>query len=204
MNMKYTVSSIVLTVAMLSGCATRTKPAVGTSLPITSPPATFFEGFPERDRDTARQFYKKHLALQGLSVAASAVKNEAALQRTYYIVSHMLAGRPDVLHAMATNGTRLIIIGKDQFYTDMPEYRRSPNPDYLNERVRGTGGFRVTSFGEENLLNLLVDRYDDESISVHEFCHTIDSAEESIDPGWRGRLRKTFRDARAKGLWKNA
>jgi hypothetical protein len=116
----------------------------------------------------------------------------------------MLAGRPDILHAMATNGTRLIIIGKDQFYTDMPEYRHSENPDYLNERVRGTGGFRVTSFGEENLLNLLIDCYDDESISVHEFCHTIDSALGSFDPGWRGRLRKTFRDAVAKGLWKNA
>ncbi len=54
----------------------------------------------------------------------------------------MLAGRPDVLHTMATNGTRLIIIGKDQLYTDMPEYRHSENPAYVNERVRGTGGFR--------------------------------------------------------------
>ena len=66
----------------------------------------------------------------------------------------MLAGRPDVLEAMAKTGTRLIIIGKDQVYTDMPEYRNHPNPAYLNERVRGTGGLGVTSFGEENLLNL--------------------------------------------------
>jgi hypothetical protein len=28
----------------------------------------------------------------------------------------------------------LIIIGKDQRYTDMPEYRNSSNPDYMNER----------------------------------------------------------------------
>ncbi len=77
---------------------------------------------------------------------------------------------------MVSSGTRLIIIGKDQLYTDMPEYRNSPNPDYLNERVRGTGGFDVTSFGEENLLSLPTDRYDTESIAVHEFCHTIDAA----------------------------
>ena len=58
----------------------------------------------------------------------------------------------------------------------MPEYRNHPNPTYQNERVRGTGGLGVTSFGEENLLNLPLDRYDDESIAVHEFCHTIDAA----------------------------
>ena len=198
MNINYKASCLVLASALLSGTAIRAQP------PITSPPESFFRGFPERDRDAARQFYKKHIELQGLSVAAAGEVSDAALERTYYIVSHMLAGRPDVLHAMATNGTRLIIIGKDQLYTDMPEYRRSPNPAYLNERVRGTGGFRVTSFGEENLLNLMLDRYDDESIGVHEFCHTIDSAIGSIDPTWRDRLRKTFRDAVDKGLWKNA
>src|SRR5262249_47495821 len=75
---------------------------------------------------------------------------------------------------------------------------------YQNERVRGTGGLDVTSFGEENLLNLAGDRYDDESIAVHEFCHTIDAALGRIDPGWRKRLGDTYRAAVGKGLWKNA
>jgi hypothetical protein len=96
----------------------------------------------------------------------------------------------------------LIIIGKDQLYTDMPEYRNARNPDYLNERVRGTGG-KPTSFGEENLLNLLIDRYDDESIGVHEFCHTIDGALRSIDPTWSKRKNETFQNAKSKRLWKN-
>jgi hypothetical protein len=125
-------------------------------------------------------------------VAASAEVADEALQRTYDIVTHLLAGRPDILEAMVKHSTRLIIIGKDQVYTDMPEYRNRPNRDYLNERVRGTGGFEVTSFGEENLLNLAGDRYDDESIAVHEFCHTIDAALSRIDPGWRKRLRDTY------------
>jgi hypothetical protein len=201
--MKHT--SVALAAAiLLSSCATRSNVVTEGAPPVTLPPASFFQRFPERDRQAARQFYKKHLDLKGVSVAASSEVSDAALRRTYYIVSHMLAGRPDILRAMAANGTRLIIIGRDQLYTDMPEYRREENPGYLNERVRGTGGFRVTSFGEENLLNLPLDRYDDESISVHEFCHTIDSALASFDPAWRGRLRKTFRDALAKGLWKNA
>jgi hypothetical protein len=128
---------------------------------------------------------------------------DEALLRTHDLVTHLLAGRPDVLQLMARSGTRLIVIGKDQVYTDMPEYRASRNPEYLNERVRGTGGLSVTSFGEENLLNLAQDRYDDESIAVHEFCHTIDAALGRLDSTWRSRVRQTYRTAIGNGLWKN-
>jgi hypothetical protein len=117
---------------------------------VTTPPDSFFEKLRERDRDTARKFYKKYIDLKGMPVVASAEVADAALQRTYDIVTHLLAGRPDILEAMTKHGTRLIIIGKGQVYTDMPEYRNRPNREYLNERVRGTGGFDVTSFGEEN------------------------------------------------------
>jgi hypothetical protein len=172
--------------------------------PVTTPPERFFETVRERDRNAASRFYTKYIDVKGLPVVAAAEVADEALQRTYSIVTHLLAGRPDVLEAMAKNGTRLIIIGKDQVYTDMPEYRNHPNPAYQNERVRGTGGFDVTSFGEENLLNLPLDRYDDESIGVHEFCHTIDAALSRIDPTWRKRLGQTYRDALGKGLWKNA
>lgn len=54
---------------------------------------------------------------------------------------------------MVENNTCLFIIGRDKVYTDMPEYRNSRNPDFQNERIRGTGG-NPTSFGEENLLSL--------------------------------------------------
>ena len=147
-------------------------------------------------------YYTKYIDVKGMPAVASSVVADAALRRTHYIVSHMLAGRPDVIAAMVKNGMYLIIIGKDQVYTDMPEYSHSPNPAYLNERVRGTGG-KPTSFGEENLLCLPVDRYDDESIGVHEFCHTIDSTLRSIDSTWNERRNTAYRHAVDKGLWKN-
>jgi hypothetical protein len=171
---------------------------------VMSPPEAFFNKVRESDRDVARRFYKKYLDVKGLPVVAHADVADEALQRTYYLVTHLLAGRPDILEAMVKNGTRLAIIGKDQVYTDIPEYRNSRNPDYLNERVRGTGGFDITSFGEENLLNLPLDRYDDESIGLHEFCHTIDAALSKIDDTWRKRLNQTYRAAIDKGLWKYA
>ncbi|HLK56814.1 MAG TPA: hypothetical protein VKU00_09630 [Chthonomonadaceae bacterium] len=168
---------------------------------VTAPPDAFFAKVRDRDRDVARRFYTKYIDVKGIPVVASAEVADAALQRTYDIVTHLLAGRPDVIAAMANQGMYLIIIGKDQAYTDMPEYRNAPNPAYLNERVRGTGG-NPSSFGEENLLCLPIDRYDDESIGVHEFCHTIDSAMRSLDPTWTDRRNLAFRHALSKGLWK--
>lgn len=170
--------------------------------PVTAPPESFFQIVSERDRDAARKFYGKYIDVNGMPVVAHGDVADLALQRTYEIVTHMLAGRLDIQSAMVSNGMYLIIIGKDQLYTDMPEYRNARNPEYLNERVRGTGG-KPTSFGEENLLNLLLDRYDDESIGVHEFCHTIDGALRSIDPTWSKRKNDTFQNAKDKGLWKN-
>ena len=173
--------------------------------PVIAPPKSFFAKFRPDDQAAARAFYKKYIDLKGISVAASDVVADEALQRTYYIVTHMLAGRPDVLQEMAKYGTHLIIIGKDQVYTDMPEYRNSRNPAYQNERVRGTGGLDVASFGEENLLNLPLDRYDDESIGVHEFCHAIDAALGRIDAEWRNRLRSTYQTSvKLKGLWRGS
>src|SRR4029077_11728582 len=195
--MRYMPCSLLLCLVVMS-------PLAAQAPKVTAPPEPFFTRFKANDREAARAFYKKHIDAKGLSIAAGADVADEALERTHHIVTHMLAGRPDILAAMQKHGTRLIIIGKDQVYTDMPEYRNHPNPTYQSERVRGTGGLGVTSFGEENLLNLAIDRYDDESIAVHEFCHTIDAALRKIDPTWRDRLGRTYRSAVGKGLWKNA
>ena len=64
---------------------------------ITAPPTSFFPLVDEVDRDLARQFYQKYVDVQGLPVVAAAEVADEALHRTYEIVSHMLAGRPDVL-----------------------------------------------------------------------------------------------------------
>jgi alpha-glucosidase len=169
---------------------------------VTVPPESFFEKVREPDRQTARQFYKKYIDIKGMPVVGAAEVADLALKRSYEIVTRMLAGRPDVLDAMVNRGMYLVIIGKDQVYTDLPENRNARNPDYLNERVRGTGGL-PTSFGEENLLSLPIDRYDDESIAVHEFCHTIDGTLRRIDSTWSDRKDAAYRNAVNKGLYKD-
>ena len=192
----------VLAIAMLP-CPAQGQSAHAAEASVSAPPESFFELVRPRDRAAARAFYKKHLDVDGLSVVAAEEVSNEALERTKTIVMHLLAGRPDVARALADDGMYLIVIGKDQVYTDMPEYRNHPNPAYQNERVRGTGG-KPTSFGEENLLSLPLDRYDDESIAVHEFCHTIDGALRGLDPGWNERRNAVFRRAREQGLYEHA
>ena len=169
---------------------------------MAAPPNSFFEKVRERDREAAKKFYKKYIDIKGMPVVAAAEVEDLALGRTYEIVTHMLAGRPDIIKGLVERGMYLVIIGADQVYTDLPENRNARNPDYLNERVRGTGGF-PTSFGEENLLSMPIDRYDDESIAVHEFCHTIDSMLRRIDPTWIDHKNAVYRNAVKKGLYKD-
>lgn len=200
--LKQVIAILVMTLLVLSCPARGQLPGNEAAPSVTAPPEAFFRIVPERDREVAQKFYKKYIDVKGMPVVASGEVADLALQRTYSIVTHMLAGRPDLSEAMVKNHMYLIIIGKDQVYTDMPEYRNSPNPEYQNERVRGTGG-KPTSFGEENLLSLPFDRYDDESIGVHEFCHTIDSTMRSIDPTWNERKNAAYRNAVKKGLFKD-
>ena len=196
------IGTVALAVMALSGIVNAHSATTPDAPTAITPPDSLFEMVREQDREAARRFYKKYVDVKGMPVVASSEVADLALQRTYSIVTHLLAGRPDVLEAMIKNRMYLIIIGKDQVYTDMPEYRNHPNPAYQNERVRGTGG-KPTSFGEENLLSLPLDRYDDESIGVHEFCHTIDGTLRSIDPTWSERKNGVYRKAIGKGLWKN-
>ncbi len=97
--------------------------ASGARSGVTAPPDSFFEKVRERDRQAARQFYRKYIDVKGLPVAAAAEVSNLALQRTYEIVTHMLAGRPDILEAMVDRGMYLVIIGADQVYTDLPANR---------------------------------------------------------------------------------
>src|SRR5687768_6503920 len=197
------IAGIVACIVIIESAGAEGIPVSGVGLPaVTAPPEAFFALVAARDRDVARGFYRKYMDAQGMPVVAAAEVADLALQRTFEIVTRLLADRPDILASMVTNGMYLIIIGKDQVYTDMPEYRNHPNPQYQNERVRGTGG-KPTSFGEENLLSLPLDRYDDESIAVHEFCHTIDGALRAIDSTWTARKNRAYQAALDRGLWAN-
>lgn len=191
-----------LVLALAGACAL--LPIQAQAPPITAPSEALLARVDAKDREAVRAFYQKTVTIQGLPVLAAGTVADEALLRTHEIVSHILAGRPDIIQTMVKVGTRLLIIGKDQVYTDLPEYRATPDPQFWNERVRGTGGDDVTSFGEENLLNLANDRYDDMSVGVHEFAHTIDAILTRMDPSWQKELRACFRNVQQRHLYAGA
>jgi hypothetical protein len=115
----------------------------------------------------------------------------------------MLADRDDVLQALIQQGCRFVVMAPTEMTTDVPEQRHLKPKAYWDKRARGLGG-RVTSCGEENLLNLPGDRYHKENILIHEFAHAIHEVGlRVVDPKFDARLRAAYQHAMETGLWKN-
>jgi alpha-glucosidase len=149
-------------------------------------------------------FYQKHVDLEGLSILSPAKVSDDALAEARYLIRHVLAGRPDVLKAMVKNRVRVVVMAPTEMTTDVPEQRHLKNDPKTNwdKRARGLGG-RLTSCGEENLLNLKGDRYRNENILIHEFAHAIHRyGVGGLDRTFDGRLKGTYARATEKGLWK--
>jgi alpha-glucosidase len=160
---------------------------------ITAPPESL----------KADSFYRKHVSCKGIPILSSERVADAALARADFLMNHMLADREDIRKALIEANVRIVIIGAQEQTTDIPEWSYMKPKEYVNERARGFGG-RVTGCGEENLLCLPVDRYDEENILIHEFAHAIHGyGLRRIDPEFEKKLKTLYSNAMAKGLWKN-
>jgi alpha-glucosidase len=151
-------------------------------------------------------YYSKYADAGGLPVVASKNVDDRAVAVAAYVVTNMLAERPDVLKALAEARVRVAVIGKDEQTTDLPEYAGlRPEAEKWNKRSRGLGATRsrpAASAGEENLLGLPGDRYKGESILVHEFGHTVhEMGLSALDPKFEPRLKDVYAAAMKKGLW---
>jgi hypothetical protein len=155
------------------------------------------------DLDTT--FYKKHLDYKGYSILSSAKVSDAALLEARYLIDKLLGEREDLLKALIKRGCRFMVMAPTEMTTDVPEQRHmknDPKTDW-DKRARGLGG-KLTSCGEENLLNLKGDRYNQENILIHEFNHAVhEQGLREVDPTFDKRLRETYQAAMAKGLWKD-
>jgi alpha-glucosidase len=150
-------------------------------------------------------FYKKHLDYKGFSIMSSAKVSDAGLLEARYLIDQLLKDREDILKAMIKGGCRFMVMAPDEMTTHVPEQRHMKNDPKTNwdERARGLGG-KLSSCGEENLLNLKGDRYRSENILIHEFNHAIhQQGLRAVDPTFDGRLREAFKKAMDNKLWAN-
>lgn len=173
--------------------------------------------FDFEDKNGIPAFYTQRASAGGYPVAASADVNPYALKEAVYLIDLMLAKRPDVREAMIESGSRMCIIGWNEFTTDQPEFRQlAEHPmrefpgldarDFWDARARGLGGSQDDPFcscGEENLLCYNGDPYSTENILIHEFAHNIHlRGLINVDPTFDDRLKKAYDSAMEAGLWK--
>ncbi len=156
-----------------------------------------------RDRVKLDPFYRKYIEVDGLPILSSEKVSDAGLREAAFLIRNMLAKRPDVIKEMARKGVRVVVMAPTELTTDIPEQRNMTPKDYWDKRARGLGG-KLTSCGEENLLNLRDDRYPRENILIHEFGHAIHTyGLASLDRKFDVRLREVYKAAMAKELWKD-
>ncbi len=150
-------------------------------------------------------FYRKHVSAGGYPIVSSEKVNDYALKEAAYLVDLMLAKRPDVRRAMIDSGSRLIVIARDEFSTDIPEYAHMQPKDFWDARARGFGGSQsdpVCSCGEENLLGYPGDPYATESIFIHEFAHNMHlRGLVRVDPEFDTRVKAAYDAAMKAKLW---
>ena len=168
-------------------------------LEVTAPP-------PELKVDP---FYKKYVDAYGLPILSSEKVNDYALREAGFLVTEMLALRPDVLKAMIESGSQLHVMAYNEYTTDLPGWKwlekRPRGKDYFDARARGMGGSLtdpLCSCAEENLLCYPGDPYSTESIVIHELAHNIHlRGVVRVDPTFDRRLEQTYEAAMKKWLW---
>lgn len=147
-------------------------------------------------------FYVKYAGVGPFPVVGSAKVSDYAIQEAVYLVRRMLAGRDDILKALADNRAKLAVMAYNEYTTDLPEQRDMEPKVYWDGRARGMGG-QTCSCAEENLLCYPGDPYYQENILIHEFAHVIHGeAMRKLDPTFDGRLRSAYKAAMERGLWK--
>lgn len=154
-----------------------------------------------RQQANLAPFYQKYTHAGPLPILGSAKVSDYALKEAVWIVRHVLAGRDDILQALADNNVRMVIMAHGEYTTDVPEQANMTPKEYWDRRARGLGG-RIISGAEENLLCFPGDPYSTENILIHEFAHVIQQRGiDPVDPTFNRRLRAAYKQARAAGLW---
>lgn len=153
-------------------------------------------------------FFAKKISFHGIPIKAAGVVGDDALYLLYDRVARQTAHLPQVVANLAAAGAEVHIIGRNQVTTDLPEWRqdkhvplKEDNGLTRDQRTRGMGG-RTTSCAEENILQLLQDRYRTSDICVHEFAHAIEHF--GIQPAVEAMFDKQWEISKAKGRWINS
>lgn len=155
-------------------------------------------------------FYQKYISAGGIPIISSAQVSDSALVVCGKTVLYLLARIPEVKNILISERVNVVIIGRNELTTDIPEYKTLnqlfPGTDW-GRRTRGVGAttsIPVSSCAEENLLCFEGDPYKGEDILIHEFAHTIHTMGlRYLDTNFDKKLQSIYRMAKRERLWEN-
>ena len=198
--MFYLTAIIIVCVIFYSIQLTTIAQSVNISEPVAPPTAV-------RETFNLDPFYEQWIDVEGLPVVASAKVNPYAVKEAAWLIRQMVGHRQDILHALAKNNVRFVVMAHNELTTQIPEHSDLQPDYYWDRRARGLGSTPTrpaVSCGAENLLNYAGDPYSTENILVHEFAHAIHQMGlDTVDPSFDDRLETMYNSAKEKGLWKD-
>lgn len=152
-------------------------------------------------------FYKKICyTAQGLKIISSDQVEDAALERTAFIISHVMQNvDEDVAQEMNRHKFRHAVMAAYPLEktTDLPEH--SDLGIAFDERARGLGATQYIPLGSSAVENAMChrdDRYLGEDITIHEFAHSLHLLGLSkVFTGFEEELEGLYKASKSKQLW---
>src|SRR5262249_10582325 len=101
-------------------------------------------------------YYTKFTSAREVTVLGSKHASDEALLRANDIIRKLFAYRHDILKAMIADGARLIVLGRSEKLSDLPEFKDAKNPAGFDEvrYLDYTPSLKLMAVPEENVLGL--------------------------------------------------
>ncbi len=192
-------------------------PATTTAPPpaLTTPSSTTTTAPPQptctvEDVGSDDDFYRKTCEQNDIPIATAASVDDDALEAAATRMAGLLAARPDLAESVAALIDGVVIIGRDERITDLPEfedlYEIHPGTDWhrLGRSFPGTEEIPTAAGAEENLLCLESDRFAGEDMFVRDFGWTIRRFGIAVvDHDLDRAIEDAYGRAIAADLWRN-
>lgn len=149
--------------------------------------------------DPRHSYFGKECMIDGIRIFASDAVQDQALKQAWYIVSNMLASRPDVREQLSNRGLEVMIFPAGKDASDLPvaidtdEAFANADDDADPRFITGENNLMCVGGGQE---------YQGYSVTAHEFAHSIHMVGlNSVEPGFDNRLAAIYSAAISAGKW---
>src|SRR5262249_4986385 len=149
-------------------------------------------------------YYTKFTNAREFTVLGSNQVHDEALLAANEMIRKMFAYRHDILKALIENGARLVVLGRAEKLSDLPEFKDARGSKDVDEvrYLDYTPDKKLMVVPEENVLGLSQDPFAGQCTVVSVFAKALYHVAglRPVDPGFEGRRGKQQYELRVKRL----